>query len=110
MWQSPFYTVRATRYGIEGVAVAWLLRVAVDTLSMVFLVQRLEGNSKGFVWLVIGCTVSAMVLLGLAGEIDSLPGRMSLLCLLLLACGIFLPRQLRLLGQATSSFNPSIKP
>ena len=51
----PFYLLvlvyGATRYGIEGVAVAWLLRVAVDTLSMVFLVQRLEGNSKGFVWL-----------------------------------------------------------
>ena len=77
---------------------------------MVLLVQRLEGNSKGFAWLVIGSTVSAMVLLGLAGEIDSSLGRVSLLCLLLLACGIFLPRQLRLLGQATSRSNPSIKP
>lgn len=74
------------------------MRVAVDTLAMVLLVQHLEGNSNGFAWLVIGSTVSAMVLLGLAGEIDSLPGRVSLLCLLLLACGIFLPRQLRLLG------------
>ncbi len=109
----PFYLLvlvyGATRYGIEGVAVAWLLRVAVDTLAMVLLVQHLEDNSNGFAWLVIGSTVSAMVLLGLAGEIDSLPGRVSLLYLLLLACGIFLPRQLRLLGQATSTSNPSIK-
>lgn len=96
-------TYGATHYGIEGVAVAWLLRVAFDTVVMVFLVQRLWEGGQRFAWLIIGSTGVAMLMLGVAGEIDSALVRASLFCSLLLACGILLPRQLRLLGQATSS-------
>ena len=113
LFELPFYVFvlifGASRYGIEGVAVVWLLRVAVDTVVMVILVQRLWGDRKRFVWLTICSTVLAMVVLGFAGEVTSVAVRIAMLCLLLLACGILLPRQLRLLGQATNGSSVSVK-
>lgn len=102
----PFYLLvliyGAGRYGIAGVAVAWLLRVAVDSLAMIVMVQRFWGGRRRFAWLTVGCTFSTMAVLGLSGGIGNIAVRAGLLGLLLLVCGILLPRQLRLLGQATS--------
>lgn len=106
LFELPFYLLvlvyGASHHGIDGVAVAWLLRVSVDAVVMLVFAQRLCGRRKQFVWLTIFSTVLAMVMLGFAGVISSLVVRAGLLCLLLLVCGILLPRQLRLLGQATS--------
>jgi len=103
----PFYllvlAIGATWYGIDGVAVAWLLRVAVDTTVMIILVQRLWRTDYRFAWLILGSTVVAMLALALTGEIVVGAVRAGLLCLLLLACGILLPRQLRLLAKATAA-------
>jgi len=113
LFELPFYLLvlifGASRYGIEGVAVAWLLRVAVDTVFMVILVQRVWETSYRFAWLVICWSGTTMVLLGLSAGIESVTLRTGFLCLLLLACGILLPRQLRLLGQVTSDLAIPLK-
>ena len=102
----PFYVLvlvyGASRYGIAGVAVAWLLRVSVDSLVMIAMVQRFWGGSSRFSWLTVLSTVSVMTMLGFSGGIGSIVMRASLLGLLFLVCGILLPRQMRLLGRATS--------
>ena len=103
----PFYLLvlvyGAGRYGIVGVAVAWLLRVAVDSLAMIAMVQRVWGGHARFAWAAVGCSFSAMILLGFSGEVGSVTVRAGLLGFLFLVCGILLPRQLRLLGRVTRS-------
>lgn len=105
LFELPFYLLLlyfgASRYGIEGVAVAWMLRVAVDLVFMVILVQRVFDTSYRLACLVLCWSGAAMVLLGFSAVIESVALRAGLLCLLLFACGILLPRQLRLLGQVT---------
>jgi O-antigen/teichoic acid export membrane protein len=113
LFELPFYLLLlyfgASRYGIEGVAVAWLLRVALDFIVMVILVQRVLASSYRFAWLLICGSGAAVVVLGLSYVIDSASLRAAFLCLLLLACGILLPRQLRLLGQVTSGVATPLK-
>ncbi|MBS1132396.1 MAG: hypothetical protein H6R16_3398, partial [Proteobacteria bacterium] len=106
LFELPFYILvliyGASRYGIAGVAVAWLLRVSVDSLAMIAMVQRFWGGPRRFVWLTVFCTFAVTTMLGFSGGIGSIVVRVGLLGLLSLACGILLPRQLRLLGRATS--------
>lgn len=113
LFELPFYLLLlyfgASRYGIEGVAVAWLLRVVVDSVSMVILVRRVLAASYRFVWLVICWLGAAVALLVFSHVIESTALRAGFLCLLLLACGILLPRQLRLLGQVTSDLAIPLK-
>ncbi len=113
LFELPLYLLAlifgANQYGIEGVAVAWLLRVAVDTVFMVILVQRVWEACYRFAWLVICWSGAAMVSLGLSTGIESATLRAAFLSLLLLACGILLPRQFRLLGQATSNLTNPLK-
>jgi O-antigen/teichoic acid export membrane protein len=46
LMETPFYVaglwVATSRYGIEGAAAAWMIRVLVDTLALFFLVHRLD--------------------------------------------------------------------
>lgn len=107
MLELPLYLwalfIGANHYGVVGVAGAWLLRVVFDTFVMVFLVQRLWKDGIRFAVYIIVSTCVTMLGLTLAGEIFNAPIRVSLFCLLLIVCGILLPRQLRLLAQATSA-------
>ena len=99
----PFYLMVlvfvAGRYGIEGVALVWVLRVLFDMIAMVVLAERLLLARDSFVLKLIGSSVTLMGLIYLVGSLDGNGLRFGLFCLLLLACGIFLPGQLRLLGR-----------
>lgn len=99
----PFYlmalVLAAGSYGIEGVALVWMLRVLFDTITMAVLAERLLLGCDGFVLKLIGVSATLMGLLCLVGYLASDGLRVGLLCLLFLSCAIFLPGQLRLLGQ-----------
>lgn len=91
----------AGRYGIEGVAFVWLLRVAVDMVIMLVLVDRLllpDSPFLGMFVLVVGVVMAAMWFSGLMTGVFP---RSLAFCVVLLACGTLLPRQLRALIQAT---------
>lgn len=102
----PFYLVAlvfaAGRYGIEGVALVWMLRVLFDMIVMSVLSERLLLARDSFVYRLIGVSVTMMSLLWLVGSMEIEWLRTGLFCLLLLACGIFLPGQLRLLGRVAN--------
>lgn len=102
----PFYLAAlvfaAGRYGIEGVALVWVLRVAFDMIVMALLAERLLLANDQFVIQLVGASFCVVILLLLAGGLESDGWRFGLLCLLLLACGMFLPGQLRQLGRAAS--------
>lgn len=106
LFELPFYLVAlvfaAERYGIEGVAMVWVLRVLFDMVVMAVLAERLLLARDKFVIQLIGASLCVMSLLWLVGLLGSTWWRLGLLCLLLLACGIFLPGQLRQLGRAAS--------
>lgn len=106
LFELPFYLVAlvfaAGSYGIEGVALVWMLRVLFDMIVMAVLAERLLRARDSFVFRLIGISVAVMSLLWLVGFMESDGLRVGLLCLLLLACGIFLPGQLRLLGRVAN--------
>lgn len=106
LFELPFYLVAlvfaAGSYGIEGVALVWMLRVLFDMIVMAVLAERLLQARDNFVFRLIGLSVALMSQLCLVGFLESGGLRLGLLCLLLLACGIFLPGQLRLLGRAAN--------
>lgn len=106
LFELPFYLVAlvfaAGSYGIEGVALVWMLRVLSDMIVMAVLAERLLQARDSFVFRLIGVSVAVMSLLWLVGSLESDGLRVGLLCLLLLACGIFLPGQLRLLGRVAN--------
>ena len=92
----------AGRYGIEGIALVWMLRVLFDMIVMAVLSERLLLARDNFVYKLIGVSMIVMSLLWLVGSLEIEGLRIGLLCLLLLACGIFLPGQLRLLGRVAN--------
>lgn len=94
-------TIAANLYGIVGVALAWLLRMAIDTAVLVVLAERLLERSHRFAGSLIGGTTAAMLLLWMALSIESLTLRAILFAGLCAACAGFLPRQLRALTQET---------
>ena len=102
----PLYLVAlvlaAGRYGIEGVAFVWMLRVLFDMIVMAILSERLLLARDRFVYKLVGASVIVMSLLCLVGSLEIEGLRIGLLCLLLLACGIFLPGQLRVLGRVAN--------
>ena len=102
----PFYLVAlvfaAERYGIEGVAIVWMLRVLFDMIVMTVLAERLLLARDGFVIQLIVASICVMSLLWMVDFLESGWWRLGMLCLILLACGIFLPGQLRQLGRAAS--------
>lgn len=102
----PFYlgalVLAAGRYGIEGVAFVWMLRVLFDMIVMAILSERLLLARDSFVYKLVGASVIVMSLLFLVGSLEIEGLRIGLLCLLLLACGIFLPGQLRVLGRVAN--------
>lgn len=102
----PFYLMAlvsvAGSYGIEGVALVWMLRVLFDMIVMTVLAERLLLAHDNFVLKLVGASVTLICLLWSVGFMESDRFRVGLLCLLLLACGIFLPGQLRLLGQVAN--------
>lgn len=97
----------AGKYGIEGVAITWLLRILVDMVVMAFLVERLLATGYRFVFGLIGLTSLVMGLLWLAGAVVNEWMRLFLLCLLFLPCAILLLQQLRLLGLETGKLTAS---
>lgn len=101
----PFYLLvlvySAKYYGIEGVAFAWLLRVVVDTIVMVVLVDRLMINSGRFVHGLIGSVFVMTGLLWWMGGLTNNWARFMLLCLITIPCVILLLKQVRLLGHET---------
>lgn len=103
----PFYLVTlvlaAEHYGIDGVALTWLLRVAVDTLVMTVLVGRLMNHRYRFVVHLVFAVTLAMSLLWISGGVGNVWLRLVLLGALMLICTVFLVKQLRLLGLATRS-------
>jgi O-antigen/teichoic acid export membrane protein len=91
----------AGRYGIDGVAFVWLLRVAVDMVIMLVLVDRLllpDSPFLGMFVLAVGVVMAAM---WFSGMMTGVFPRSLAFCVVLLACGTLLPRQLRALIQAT---------
>lgn len=107
LFELPFYLVAlvfaAGSYGIEGVALVWMLRVLFDMIVMAVLAERLLQARDSFVFRLIGVSVAVMSLLWLVGSLENNGLRVGLLCLLLLACAIFLPGQLRLLGRVANA-------
>lgn len=106
LFELPFYLVAlvfaAARYGIEGVALVWMLRVLFDMIVMAVLAERLLQASDRFVFQLVGISGAVMSLLWLGGNLENAGLRLALFGLLLLACGIFLPGQLRLLGRVAN--------
>lgn len=106
LFELPFYlaalVLSAERYGIEGVAMVWVLRVLFDMVVMAVLAERLLLARDRFVMQLIGASLCVMSLLWLVGLLETAWWRLGPMCLLLLACGIFLPGQLRQLGRAAS--------
>lgn len=106
LFELPFYIIAlvfaASSFGIEGVALVWMLRVLFDMIVMSVLAERLLLARDKFVFQLVGVSVTVMSLLWFAGFLENNGVRFGLLCLLLLACGIFLPGQLRLLGRVAN--------
>jgi O-antigen/teichoic acid export membrane protein len=102
----PFYLMAlvfaAGSYGIEGVALVWMLRVVIDMIVMALMAERLLVGCDSFVFRLFGGVMAMMILLWLVGSLGGEAYRFGLLCLLLLACGIFLPGQLRQLGRVAN--------
>lgn len=107
----PFYLIvliyAVENFGIEGVAMAWLLRIFVDTVVMVFLVDSLLAATQRFVFALLGVLASAMGLLWLAGEVANGWIRLSLLALITLPCAVLLLQQGRLLRLETGKLSES---
>lgn len=106
LFELPIYLVAlvfaADSYGIQGVALVWMLRVLFDMIVMAILAERLLLASDRFVFQLVGVSVAVMSLLWLGGNLENTGLRLVLFGLLLLACGIFLPGQLRLLGRVAN--------
>lgn len=106
LFELPFYLVAlmfaAASYGIEGVALVWMLRVLFDMVVMAILAERLLLARDSFVFQLVGVPVAVMGLLWLGGNLENTGLRLALFGLLLLACGIFLPGQLGLLGRVAN--------
>lgn len=102
----PFYLVAlifsARRYGIEGVAMAWMLRVLIDMVVMAVLSERILLTHDKFICKLIWGAVVVISLLCLIGFLESEILRIGVLCLLFFGCGAFLPGQLRLLGRVAN--------
>lgn len=102
----PFYLAilifAVSRHGIVGVALAWLLRVCADTLIVLLLAERLLIPEKRFVAKIAGLIAIVAALLWFASSSGETSIRLFILCLLLLACGILLPKQMRRLGGTTN--------
>jgi len=106
LFELPFYLVAlvfaAASYGIEGVALVWMLRVLFDMVVMAILAERLLLARDGFVFQLVGVSVAVLSLLWLGGNLQNTGLRLALFGLLILVCGIFLPGQLRLLGRVAN--------
>lgn len=59
-------------YGIEGVAVAWLVRVAIDTVALFWVVRSLLTDSAEIILRISGALIAAIIILLLAMQIGSL--------------------------------------
>lgn len=54
-------------YGIKGAAIAWVVRVGIDTLILFAMVQRLLPNTKAFIWNSLLRVIIAVCVLIMAG-------------------------------------------
>lgn len=104
MAELPFYLLVlifvAERYGIVGVASVWLLRVAIDSGVMFIMAEQLLDQQYRLVIKHLAVVISVLALLVVAGMVESAGLKIGVLCLLLFACVMLLPRQLRMLGKA----------
>ncbi|KXB30144.1 hypothetical protein AT959_12275 [Dechloromonas denitrificans] len=101
----PFYlaalVLMAECHGIEGVALVWLLRVAVDTVLMAILVERLLTVTNRYLFVLTTLSAGVILLLWLAGGVENLAARGAVALVMCLACAMLLPRQLRGLVQVS---------
>lgn len=87
----------AQQFGIVGVALAWLARMAVDTWLLVALAERLLDRSRSYATALIGGSALAMLLLWLAASTESISVRVAAFAVIAIGCALLLPRQLKAL-------------
>jgi O-antigen/teichoic acid export membrane protein len=75
-------------YGIKGAAIAWLLRVTVETMYLFWIVPRLLQNTWGVVLDILIFVGIALVLISLAAFFSSLGIRVALLFVTLAVIGV----------------------
>lgn len=90
----PLLYLLASWYGLEGAAIAWSVRVAVDALLLMVAALRRFPLARGALAWLLATTALGLAALGLASAVEAIPVKLVATALLFAASAALVPRLL----------------